>query len=622
MILIDVVPVSSLLQLNRPVHRTPEAKARKDRRSILSRILSGPSTHRKQSNYIFADPFQGSMAGQSLSLPSSVDTIAEDNVDDKPPPKSTPLEIPFSEDDSTPPTSIHSAIGSRTGSSSSNGEHGLTRTTSLRATAWQSSLFRPEPQLRSETGHVIRLSSIEHCMPRAYIRVCLSFPVVSSEALDQALLGLNDFVRKLVDAKPYLAGYVVHSRNSDRIHVGEVEIRFTNEDFLNYPDVQQTRLKQRDGKPVRYVDLDRAGLPPSRLRPEEVARLPTDVADDQTAPVFRAQANIVEGGLIVSFYLHHCISDGRGLGLLVHGDVLKDDFAFQRHLDSKGHSMPPLEERLSAFAHQKSVQRQQLSWSSPNQINTRHIRAKRLDVPAPRGNPPGRGCIIFVPRHKLEPLMSKSSEIYPGKRMTHQSVLMSLLWRHMSRARRPSICHNKNVTTSKLLIPVDIREKIIPNLPDSYFGAAVDFAKAELDFETLFQDNESNFARVAATVRDAIEAVDEDYIRQAIALARSKDHKLDVRDLQASNMDRVAGADMYITSWLKIPLYKADLGMGLGTPDWVRKPWSRDPGSCIILPGRGKEPEHFEVVVQMTEIDMARLLEDKTFMEFVDRIID
>lgn len=78
---------------------------------------------------------------------------------------------------------------------------------------------------------------------------------------------------------------------------------------------------------------------------------------------------------------------------------------------------------------------------------------------------------------------------------------------------------------------------------------------------------------------------------------------------------------MYITSWSKLKLYESTLELGLGKPQWVRKPWSRDPGSCVVLPDDCRR-EDIEVLVQMTEEDMERLLGDAMFMEFVTRVVD
>jgi len=141
-----------------------------------------------------------------------------------------------------------------------------------------------------------------------------------------------------------------------------------------------------------------------------------------------------------------------------------------------------------------------------------------------------------------------------------------------------------------------------------------------LPIRQLTDSKPSSIALTALAIRQAVKAVNDSYVRAAIAISETPG--VDVRDLQASNMDRIFGADMYITSWMKLPLYeKGDLGMGLGMPDWVRKPWSKDPGSCIILP---QDPRRttLEVVVQLTVNDLKRLLQDQDFMSFVDDVIE
>lgn len=190
----------------------------------------------------------------------------------------------------------------------------------------------------------------------------------------------------------------------------------------------------------------------------------------------------------------------------------------------------------------------------------------------------------------------------------------------MTVARKPSV-RGTGVCTSKLFTPVNIRNKIDPPLSESYFGAAVDFATTEmsLDHLTLYDPScPSVLVETALAIRKAIAKVDESYIRQAIALARDPNPNIDVRDLMGSNMNRTTGADMYITSWEKLDLYDATLELGLGRPDWVRKPWSRDPGSCIVLPNDKRKP-YTEVLIQMTEADILRLLADDIFMDYVVR---
>lgn len=501
-----------------------------------------------------------------------------------------------SEDDSTPAISIQGSNGSRTSS------HGSV----------------DEPQ----SEHIVHLSSIEQVMPRAYIRVCLAYRVPSEEHLQSAIERLRTRVRKIVDAKPYLSGHVTDVKLPNQ-EVGRAEIRFTTHGYLKYPAVEVRTLLNSDGSQIEYDELDREGLPPSRLRPEDVSALLPNVDPSILAPVFRIQANIVKGGLIVSIYLHHCISDGTGLDLITTGDVMNDENTF--HRPDPSDTGPSLEHELKVFALYKTKIRQELSYVPSDLPNTRNLRGRLLDGPVRPMNAPGRGCVVMISSHKISSLLDQYNEMDARDQSpthTKNSLLMAMLWRHMTRARRPSIEHNTNVKTSSLLIPVDVRRKLQRPLLPSYFGAAVDSAKAELALDALTESDGMSLREVSHTVRESIAKVDDSFVREAIALANSGDRRIDVTDLQASCMDRATGADMYITSWLRLRTYASDLGMGLGGPDWVRKPWSRDPGSCIILPQKSENPDYYEVVVQMTKMDMERLLGDQEFMDFVVRVID
>ncbi|OAL26593.1 hypothetical protein AYO20_10017 [Fonsecaea nubica] len=475
-----------------------------------------------------------------------------------------------------------------------------------------------EPYDHPGSDHVIQLSSIEHCMPRSYIRICFAYRLPSSEALPEVVEKLNRFVRKTVDAKPYLSGYVVAVDNPGN-RVGAVEIRFSDTDFLEYPNVSVRRFTCEEF-PYTYDEICERGLPPSVIKPELVSAL-GESADEHRAPVFRVQANVVEGGIIVSVYLHHCISDGTGFGLLASGSVLDDEYTFDRHLDTRGHDIPSLSMRLDAFATRMSIVRRELSYPFANQITNRELKWKTAH-PIPTDDEPikprARGCVFAFPSSKLEELKQGLQAHADGAFVTQHDALLALVWHGMTKARIPSV---PDVTTSKLLIPVDIRRKLKKPLSESYFGAAVDFASVQLPLRRLADNGVSSMTETALAVRKAINCVDEPYIRQAIALATYPNPKIDIRDLQASNMDRTNGADMYITSWMKLNFYDSTFEMGLGRPDWVRKPWSKDPGSCIILPYDDRK-DQLEAVIQLAEADMARLLEDADFMGYVTRWIE
>lgn len=469
--------------------------------------------------------------------------------------------------------------------------------------------------------HTIHLSCIEHCMPRSYIRICLAYRMPDASILPEVVRRLNSFVRRTVDAKPYLSGYIVPAKTPGK-RVGAVEVRFSDKDFLEYPGVSVRRLTHEE-VPFTYDQLDQAGLPPSTMKPELVSAL-AESADEERAPVFRVQANVVDGGFIVSLYLHHCISDGTGAGLLISGSILNDETAFDRHLESRGHDTPPLSVRLAAFANLKSIHRQQLSWSFPNQISNRSLMCKKVKAHPEECEPvrvQGRGCVVAFSLEKLTGLKTLLETQADSTFITQNDALQALLWHSMVKARIPSLESKNSIEISKLLIPINIRGKLEKPLPESYFGTAIDFASAQLPLGHLTDTSPPAMIQTAMEIRRAINSVDEPYIRQAIALARFPDPTNDVRDLQASNMDRANGADMYVTSWEKLDCYEATFDLGLGRPDWVRKPWSRDPGSCIVLPSDNRK-NYLEVVIQMTTADMDRLLQDRFFMNYVVRVID
>ncbi|KAK5283361.1 hypothetical protein LTR14_011899 [Exophiala xenobiotica] len=337
---------------------------------------------------------------------------------------------------------------------------------------------------------------------------------------------LNHFVRKTVDAKPYLSGYVV-AVDIPGNRVGAVEIRISDTDFLEYPDVG-----------VRLL---------TREEPEIVSAL-EESADESRAPVFRVQ----------------CLEDG---------------FTFNRHLDGGDHDIPSLSMRLDVFARLMSHVRSELSWSDPNQISNRQLKHKKVPLASHMNDidrPVGRGIVFAIPlarladlKERLEAYGGGGPEIPP----TCNDILMTLVWHSMTKARLPSLsAADQHTTTSKLNIPVDIRKRLKKHLSESHSGAVVDFASAELPLCHLVDSSVARMVDTAFIIRKAILGVNEEYIRQAIALAMYSKPNIDVRDLQGSIMDRSNAADMYITSWEKLKLYDATFEMGLGRPDWVREP--------------------------------------------------
>ena len=481
--------------------------------------------------------------------------------------------------------------------------------------------------------HVVQLSSIDHCMPRAYVRTCLAFTVGPQQDVHEQIQKLNSFVKRTVHAVPYLAGYVVPSKQSDG-RTDAQEIHVSDVDVANYPDIV-TSYRLRDAiasEYPTYAILKEKRLPPSVIKPDLVSDLRTDIDGDHE-PVFRVQANPLDGGLIVAVYVHHCVTDGTGFGKLMSGDLLHSAASLDCSPDpndspAHDHYVSHVCNTLLAnSAREESEQRSRLSRGHDSDYRTkRHlVEARELRSSTDSKAPPGQGCVFSFATAKLEALKRDmtqflNSSIHNCKPpfISLHDVLQTVLWHHMTKARMGSLKPEHYIIKSDLFIPVNLRSKINPPLTDAFLGCAVDSARASLPLVHLAQSGPNALAHTALSIRAAIAQVNDDFIRECITLANTS---ADVKDLLATNMSRGIGADMYITSWEKLGLYDSNLGMDLGGPDWVRKPHSRDPGACIVLP-KHKHRDFYEVVVQLRSEDMERLLVDNEFMGLVEHTIE
>ena len=170
---------------------------------------------------------------------------------------------------------------------------------------------------------------------------------------------------------------------------------------------------------------------------------------------------------------------------------------------------------------------------------------------------------------------------------------------------------------SALLHTVSIRNRIDPPLDNNFFGNACLFAYCNSTVLRLGMPIDISTIRDAARlVRRGISNLTERKVRSAIVLINSRD---DVRSVNHPHID--FGNDVFVTSWADLPVgNEAGLGLGLGAAEFGRKP-SRQHSAygCNVLPLR-EEEGIWEVLVQLSEDAMDRLLEDPGLKRFVVRV--
>jgi Transferase family len=533
------------------------------------------------------------------------------------------------------------------------------------------------PTVDVQTQHTVTLSILDQGMPRHYTRFCLAFRLGETPA-SQAISRLEAFFRRTFQAQPWLAGYACPVEG-DFPPEGKLEIRFSQQDVESFP-VQVQELPE-EKFPLTYDEFCELGMPPSKIPRELVSTCPERRSDTEPARILDVTVNIVRGGLLVAIFLHHGVTDGASMGTIISGQLCRG---------ISDPSPPFTAVDLAEKAHAESSTRSPLSSMPPDQRVGTHLEYKPAlralgKFPQPPLGPTPTPAevtshIFLFSDSTLQSLKSclnslvKSSPEPSVPWLTTHDALQSLLWQHLTNARIPSLKASLSdrplPDISTLLIPVNIRKRITPPLPPTYLGGAVALAPATVPLASLLHstlDPQPNPARgtvmddrfygyllpTAMTIHTTIARCDDTYLREVLALTSLQ---ANVRSMVDLNTDTAAALDLCITSWAVLPIFEGageeghgsgrddgtarasdgtttpaaggTLGMGLGLPDYVRKPWSRDAGGCIILPrdrrrrdgGRG-EPG-LEVLVQLKTVDMERLMKDRRFMACVERVID
>lgn len=149
---------------------------------------------------------------------------------------------------------------------------------------------------------------------------------------------------------------------------------------------------------------------------------------------------------------------------------------------------------------------------------------------------------------------------------------------------------------SRLYTMVDMRARLSPPLPDTFFGNAVARTSVSARVGDLLT---SPLGFAARRLRGATGHGDE--------YARSVLDYLETADLAAMPRGGLAGADLRVISWLGMPSYDADFGWG--EPALLAPALMYYPGFVYLLncPGKGGdvavavalEPEHIELFKEL-----------------------
>lgn len=500
----------------------------------------------------------------------------------------------------------------------------------------------------------MELSPLDQIMPRFYIRIVL--PIALPEPfLETAVEGLREGLQKIVEEIYFLGGNVIKSQRGP----GLLDVSIEKMDWSTTWSTKDLRKAGRSWK-LTMDNLQKSSFPMSVL--DEDILVPVPALPDWSMPikVLVAQANIVQGGILLCVAFHHSVFDATAISVILKRwashcrrssseDPLEPG-SLDRNVLIKD-DVPPLP--LSAFKEYTVMPLPETTTAGSE--------------PPPTTAPctlPEMPVSIF--RFSAEALQNLKKDVTSRSDsvLSSNDCLCSLIWSNMTMARfPPSSSADETVPTQSTLgFAINGRSRTSPPLPGTYLGAHVVYGVTSALVSALreassFRDDpkapSSNpLQPLASGIRSAIAAITPDYTDRVIGLVKGlSDPSISLAATRPSPDPATAplerfmpsfriymGPDVAISSWadtglLGLQFFKsADFGSDLeehgkirrqvdesmGRVLAIRLPMTKMPaydGLVIILPratgdgegGTSAQNSYLDVMIGLEKSAMERL---------------
>uniref|UniRef100_A0A3N7EGN9 Omega-hydroxypalmitate O-feruloyl transferase n=1 Tax=Populus trichocarpa TaxID=3694 RepID=A0A3N7EGN9_POPTR len=258
------------------------------------------------------------------------------------------------------------------------------------------------------------------------------------------------------------------------------------------------------------------------------------------------------GGMIVCTSINHCVCDGIGTSQFLHAWA---QITTKRNLDLP---ILPLHSRHVL----KPRNPPEITFTHPEYVRIAPGENGHLDMDINhflRSQPLVPSSLTFTASH----ILHLKKQCVPSLKCTTFEVLASHTWRSWVRAL--DLSPSLNV---KLLFSVNVRKKLIPEIPQGYYGNGFVLGCAQSCAQDLVT---SNMYHGVKLVQQAKSSLTDDYVRSMIDLLEDKSVKTDLP------------MSLVISQWSKLGLEDLDFGEG--------KPLHMGPLTsdiyCLFLPVAG-----------------------------------
>ena len=491
------------------------------------------------------------------------------------------------------------------------------------------------------------LAPFDHVAPRAHVPKLLYF---SSAAEPEDIVSvLRNAVSKTLEALPILKGTVDKVKEGFSYQEGCLSIQapyYTADQILSIRDLR----KRYDIRKLRAEHFPSNGVDAALVTP--------DLSRDPP-PAMLIQANLIEGGLLLAFAIHHTIMDEQGLF-----NVIRVLSSYCSGSDGARLVGPDWTDRSPL-----------MEGEGPGKLEA--YPEYRLRPEESLGKPPVYisdesnvgTAVLFFSDSSLEKLKEVASKTDEASKQVNGSVVVNgtesinsthkiskswistndalcgLLWKSITTARAPTLVHHPPSTLSHFNMAVSGRSILSPPISPNYVGNVTVISKAYLPLSMLLplptssspngtEVDETSQAKktrsgplplpsLALTIRKSITNITSPTIKDIIASLRS-----------VPNLERLApsgytshGTNIGCSSWARQPYYDLQWGPVVGgeTGKCQRLRWRslKTDGVFVILPrlpggGAGGEEGGLEIILGLEREVMGRLLGDEEFREFAE----
>lgn len=282
-------------------------------------------------------------------------------------------------------------------------------------------------------------------------------------------------------------------------------------------------------------------------------------------PLVIQVTNLRCGGMIVCTAINHCVCDGIGTSQFLHAWA---QITAKPNLDL---AIAPLHTRHVLKPRNPS----EITFTHPEYVRNTPRENGHLDIDINhylQSQPLVPSSLTFTTSH----IIHLKRQCVPSLKCTAFEALASHTWRSWVRAL--DLSPSLNV---KLLFSVNVRKRLIPEIPQGYYGNGFVLGCAQTSAKDLVA---SNMCHGVKLVQQAKSSLTDDYVRSMIDLLEDKSVKTDL------------SMSLVISQWSKLGLEDVDFGEG--------KPLHMGPLSsdiyCLFLPVIG-DSEAVRVQVSVPE---------------------